>query len=672
VNRNETVTSWQRSLIVLLGLLAFAFWGCAVVVNQSYFFVAMGTTVLVISLLPILFSREYDWFCPWSALILSVIYGCTLPAACISFGLPSHEVVRENILLNQPVEYFVLPSMLVAVFVVCMGAGFFLVPVKKTTLPINRVCSPQRLLVVCGICAVVSFVAFGAYVMANGGLSSGFSSKRGTIRTLDVGADKDFSQLGWLRHFAKLGNIGLLLLVAYWSRFHASTWSVGGILRFVILGGLILVSIAFPFYSSSRAGMMWVIICFFGCLYYMGQKVINFRTVTVGALFLGLLLFVTLVRNSASDSHDSVSKKFGHLLLNRHGPDLAVTSHVVQNIPKKLEFQYGKTIAVWLLAPIPREILPNKPLIHSGPIIGQRIYKLNVSGVPPGTAAELYWNFHIPGVVFGSLLMGIALRLTYQFFRNLQVDSILVVPIYIFAVFPCAFKAATHSIGPAFVIPIVDLVTVLCVVYAVSIVKPGLAPSIGSILDFDLYLNGGWSRTGATANLGHAQRVMPIAHTDVVEMAIYYDVDPVEETWLLQTVRQAVLAPLPRMYKEMKDSSGERYYYNTFTDESQRDHPLDDYFRQRIAVEREEVASADEAWEVFFWQVFFSDDGTPYFHNFATGEEFLEAPDGMSQQQVREQIRIDAQSRVVDLLSKPRRAADLSSMIAKNELRPGF
>ena len=421
--------------------------------------------------------------------------------------------------------------------------------------------------------------------------------------------------------------------------------------------------------------MIWVIICFFGCLYYMGQRVISFRTVMIGSLGLGLLLFVTLVRNSGSDSddsHDSMSKKFGHLLLNRHGPDLAVTSHVVQNIPKKLDFQYGKTITVWLLAPIPREFMPNKPLIQCGPIIGQQIYNLNVSGVPPGAPAELYWNFHIPGVVFGSLLMGFVLRLIYQFFKNIQVDSILLVPIYIFAVFPCAFKAANHSVGQAFVIPIVDLVTVRCVVYAVSIVKPSLAPTIGSILDFDVSFNGGGSQTAATANLDYAQRVMPIAHTDVVEMAIYYDVDPFEETWLLQTVRQAVLAPLPRMYKEMKDSTGERYYYNTFTDESQRDHPLDEYFRQRIAVEREEVASADEAWEVFFWQVFFSDDGTPYFHNFATGELFLEAPDGMSEHQVREQIRIDAQSRVFDLLSKPKRAADLSSMIAKNELRPGF
>ena len=447
MNRFETVTSWQRAAIVLLFVMACVFWLLAMAQDLSYFFVATGTSILAVSLFPILVSKEYDWFCPWSALILAIIYGCTLPSACMSFGLPSGDFVSENILLNEPVEYFVWPSALIMMFVVCMGIGFFGFPVKQQLIPVRRVANPQRLLMICAVCGALSFLAFVAYFLFNGGLSSGLSSKRGTIRTLDVGSDEGFSQHGYLRHFAKLGNIALLLLAAHWSRLKVPTWSVVNIMRVIILISLILVSIAFPFYSSSRAGMIWVIICFFGCLYYMHQKLITFKTVIVAVSVLCLLVFVTLVRNSGAESSDSMAKRFGHLLLNRHGPDIAVTSHVVHGIPEKLEFQHGKTIAVWLLAPIPREILPNKPLIHSGPIIGQQIYRLNVSGVPPGSAAELYWNFHIPGVIFGSILLGIVFKLCYQWCRNIQMDPILLVPIYIFAVFPCAFKAATHSIG---------------------------------------------------------------------------------------------------------------------------------------------------------------------------------------------------------------------------------
>ena len=166
--------------------------------------------------------------------------------------------------------------------------------------------------------------------------------------------------------------------------------------------------------------------------------------------------------------------------------------------------------------------------------------------------------------------------------------------------------------------------------------------------------HGGWSEGGGAAEQDDSDRAVPIAHSEVVDMALYYDIDPAKETWLLQTVRESVLAPLPWMYREVKDSSGDPYFYNTVTDESQREHPLDHYFRERLANEREQVdpdqsVNSDEA-----WQVFFASNGTPYFHNFATGEEVRDAPDNMSAQYVKEQIRLDAQSRTAQLLGKPR------------------
>merc|ERR1719409_2655175 len=57
--------------------------------------------------------------------------------------------------------------------------------------------------------------------------------------------------------------------------------------------------------------------------------------------------------------------------------------------------------------------------------------------------------------------------------------------------------------------------------------------------------------------------------------------------------------------------------------------------------------SADEA-----WQVFFSSNGTPYFHNFATSEEVRDAPDGLSAEHVHAQMRRDAHSRAAELLGK--------------------
>jgi hypothetical protein len=102
------------------------------------------------------------------------------------------------------------------------------------------------------------------------------------------------------------------------------------------------------------------------------------------------------------------------MLLSRHGPGLAKSGHIINAVPDILELQYGSTMAVWLVAPIPRSIWPGKPLIHSGPILGALVFDSFANGqrtgVPPGLFAELYWNFHLPGVVLGCFMLGWLLR----------------------------------------------------------------------------------------------------------------------------------------------------------------------------------------------------------------------------------------------------------------------
>ena len=81
------------------------------------------------------------------------------------------------------------------------------------------------------------------------------------------------------------------------------------------------------------------------------------------------------------------------IVLNRNQIELPKTAHIINAVPETLDFQYGKTLTRWLAAPIPREVWPDKPVIHPGPIIGNRIYGQRVAGVPPGLIAELWWNF---------------------------------------------------------------------------------------------------------------------------------------------------------------------------------------------------------------------------------------------------------------------------------------
>ena len=222
--------------------------------------------------------------------------------------------------------------------------------------------------------------------------------------------------------------------------------------------------------------MLWVVIGLVGTLYYMGHQLVTAKSIAIVAVMGAMVVFATVSRNGGNEKQRTIGDAIGSLMINRQGPDIAVTSHIVEGIPHKLEYMHGKTMAVWLIAPVPRELMPNKPLIHSGPIIGQNIYGLRVSGVPPGIVAELYWNFHYAGVIFGCILFGGFMRYSYEFCRCLVIDSVLIVPVYLFGVFPIAFKAATNSLGPALVMQIVNLATICVIAYFVSVRAERIAP----------------------------------------------------------------------------------------------------------------------------------------------------------------------------------------------------
>lgn len=145
-------------------------------------------------------------------------------------------------------------------------------------------------------------------------------------------------------------------------------------------------------------------------------------------------------------------------------------------------------------------------------------------------------------------------------------------------------------------------------------------------------------------------RAVPISHQEVSEMAAYYEVDETNECALLQLVREAVLCPLPWMYQEVLDRNGNPYFYNAVTDESQREHPLDEYWREKITDLRLSLHRA--AHQQHQWQIFFTSNGLPTFYNFATKEESRDPPEGIGEEAIVAQMREDIASRQLQPLGR--------------------
>eukprot|EP00741_Cyanophora_paradoxa_P006029 tig00000970_g5847.t1 len=66
---------------------------------------------------------------------------------------------------------------------------------------------------------------------------------------------------------------------------------------------------------------------------------------------------------------------------------------------------------------------------------------------------------------------------------------------------------------------------------------------------------------------------------EIAAFARYLGMDPVTDCHLLWIAEEALSAPLPDEYEEHLDEEGKVYYYNTETDVSQREHPLDSHYR---------------------------------------------------------------------------------------------
>ncbi|HVX18471.1 MAG TPA: hypothetical protein VHA73_10615 [Acidimicrobiales bacterium] len=260
--------------------------------------------------------------------------------------------------------------------------------------------SEPTILFIAGLYAVVGLAATLAYDRSVGGLGASISNRRTVINA--TAAQAGIQSYGHWEFLAKAGAIGAILLFAYWLQTRPRI----GMMRGMILGALFLNGFGINLITTTRADLVDVGAAVVVVIVLIRGRL---RTTTVLAvLFVGILGigFLTAQRKGTADSNPGVLYGLDSALLNRNAYDLSKTLKIIDAVPSTLPYEYGKTIAALVIAPIPRAIWPNKPVITPGPIIGQRLYNLGRSGVPPGISGELVWNFGVPAAVILSILVG--------------------------------------------------------------------------------------------------------------------------------------------------------------------------------------------------------------------------------------------------------------------------
>ena len=94
---------------------------------------------------------------------------------------------------------------------------------------------------------------------------------------------------------------------------------------------------------------------------------------------------------------------------------------IVRDTGRWVPFAKGGTIFLPTMTYlIPRYLWPDKPLAEPGREFGRRFRVTNYWSRDTSIAAtipgELYWNFHVPGIVIGMALFGFAMRWLYRIY----------------------------------------------------------------------------------------------------------------------------------------------------------------------------------------------------------------------------------------------------------------
>jgi hypothetical protein len=386
----------------------------------TWFFAASCTMVL---LAPVAFTRNFDIFQPITFITMSVLIGTT--ARTMYIFASNDPDVRSNFLRGQQTSFFLAPTILMFLAILSLMAGYYYKPNAPTFVQLkgyfdrlNRPWAPWQTIAVIALLNFISFVGLFIFIrilIAQGDdVFSNISSKH----LIKVSGGGSYSALGYLRLMMRMSTLAFLLGFAWFAAGKKSFWSIQGIA--VIFLGLFA---AFPpFFNSSRSEIIIIPMIAMATWNYTRAR-LTMRSVMVAMVVaIGILGFMGALRAEKSDDFASAaagtlsSEVFEKLVNNYNFVSMPTTAHVMDAMPEKLTYQYGQTLFLWVFAPVPRTLWPEKPDVVTGQVIAKQVFGRGFGkggGTPPNIVSDFYWNFGIPGVIAGMFFFGCFLRFLY-------------------------------------------------------------------------------------------------------------------------------------------------------------------------------------------------------------------------------------------------------------------
>ena len=180
---------------------------------------------------------------------------------------------------------------------------------------------------------------------------------------------------------------------------------------------------------GGRAPLLVLFLSLLVVLHYLRPRRRNARLILVGLAFLMFVgvfgvwrSYITLTPWQAFQTYLTSIKKMGILgpiwHLGNVVTEFDALTVIVQSVPDRLPYQYGRTYLALITAPLPRKLAPNK-LPSAAEILNSRLLPerwIMGTGIRPSLLGEFYMNFGCLGIVGGLVIVGWLLAILYYWF----------------------------------------------------------------------------------------------------------------------------------------------------------------------------------------------------------------------------------------------------------------
>lgn len=460
----------MRSSKVLFGNLFLIIISCAVVLFSIYRgddkFIIMGLSFipLVLISIPSITQKEFDPFTPLSLLFFIVLFSVTLRSIYIVF---SEDSVISFFLENRSYDSLILGTLVIALSIFCYSLGYMYFnrskygKIKKLLLDINNANKKRLNLVV--FLALTTSTCFSIFYISQ------FSNSL-TLETLSakrfIQVGDSYTSLSYLIWGASISKYIFYILISY---YYYGKFKLNSFLGYsMIIAGA--ESLIIPAFSSSRAAIIAIFLYVFFAYHTFKKPLKISNLIYILMLVLFILTFFGGLRAVSQGQADGLGDIFNldrvleAVLKNRNLLDVSKTGYIIENIPEKLDFQYGSTLLAWLVGFVPRSLWEQKPAISLGPLIGKAIYddpSTRITGTPPGFIAELYLNFGYLGIIVGMAILGAFVRVVqFTFSEELQNKNIFASMVYFFVIFNFSFRLFSGNFSSIMLKTITEVVSI--------------------------------------------------------------------------------------------------------------------------------------------------------------------------------------------------------------------